>query len=549
MLNKTVTFVSLLCLAAFSISPVNADIGDTQTFSDGGTPSITDGISRTACITDGWFSNPALDAGEDGVGDHAVTFDSNGQGFHFLTWFEYANSEDFVGDLYGAGVIGFRFRARHSGDGDTLVLRVFAFNFADARADAVLSNEAVNLSPADTTWQQYEISMQPEDLETRLVITNAFPEPGGPPRTIPEILSDVWQLGLRHDPTFSGPGTPAFTDTLIFFDDLQLIVDSDDDGIEDDLDNCPAVPNPSQSDIDADGAGDLCDVCPSDEADNCDEQGSAAAEVDNETGTSIQTPNGEMTLEIDPGDLGPGNDVTISITDAQPTDPSDDLSNGPDAALGTSLAAFDFGPNGLMFFDPITATFTVDVSGLNQAQRDNLDVYQLNDSTGMFEPLGAICIVTENPIDTFIANCSVQLLDFSVYALIAPQDNDNDGVFDNFQGVVDQCPDEDASGLDADQSGCIDSFKEFRQLIKELKKQNELHVRLMNRLNYVATRGQFYEKKGRICDAIQATELMKEKIEAKRGVQVSDSIADLLVTYTNNIATVLVASSGGTNCL
>jgi hypothetical protein len=39
-------------------------------------------------------------------------------------------------------------------------------------------------------------------------------------------------------------------------------LDQDDDGIRDGLDNCPADSNSGQSDIDGDGAGDVCDVCP-----------------------------------------------------------------------------------------------------------------------------------------------------------------------------------------------------------------------------------------------------------------------------------------------
>jgi len=41
-------------------------------------------------------------------------------------------------------------------------------------------------------------------------------------------------------------------------------VDSDSDGINDDLDNCPGEDNPGQEDGDGDGLGDVCDNCPDD---------------------------------------------------------------------------------------------------------------------------------------------------------------------------------------------------------------------------------------------------------------------------------------------
>jgi uncharacterized membrane protein len=45
-------------------------------------------------------------------------------------------------------------------------------------------------------------------------------------------------------------------------------------------DNCPAVPNPDQQDLDGDGRGDACDVCPRDRFDDADHDG-VCADLDN----------------------------------------------------------------------------------------------------------------------------------------------------------------------------------------------------------------------------------------------------------------------------
>ncbi|MFZ5798459.1 MAG: thrombospondin type 3 repeat-containing protein, partial [Thermodesulfobacteriota bacterium] len=62
------------------------------------------------------------------------------------------------------------------------------------------------------------------------------------------------------------PGTKTFVDPT-------PIIDSDNDGLADPDDNCPAIANADQKDSDGDGIGDICDPCPLDPANDIDSDG------------------------------------------------------------------------------------------------------------------------------------------------------------------------------------------------------------------------------------------------------------------------------------
>ncbi len=259
-------------------------------------------------------------------------------------------------------------------------------------------------------------------------------------------------LGLKSDGSIVGwgdnyygkfsipaPNTGFIAVAAGSYHSLGLKKDSDSDRVPDVSDNCPKVANRMQSNVDADTKGDLCDPCPALASDICNTAGSAAKEFSPVTGGVLQTPDAALSLAIDPGDVG--GDVTISVTEMRVESPAVDILFGSGTGLGSTIAVYNFEPDGQTFNGPVTLTIAQDVSERTPAQRARLTLYFFDAPTQLFVPIpGKMCAVVENPVGVFTATCTAEITHFSTYAMVAPLDTDGDGVFDSFDGMVDNCP-------------------------------------------------------------------------------------------------------------
>jgi len=100
-----------------------------------------------------------------------------------------------------------------------------------------------------------------------LFVNNDLSDGGGAYNTemdgftvVMEVQADVNPNQTNHIKLAVADAGDQVYDSFIFMSSLGLgDADSDDDGIPDDDDNCPFVPNPNQEDSDGDGVGDACD--------------------------------------------------------------------------------------------------------------------------------------------------------------------------------------------------------------------------------------------------------------------------------------------------
>lgn len=169
--------------------------------------------------------------------------------------------------------------------------------------------------------------------------------------------------------------------------------DADNDGLSDDVDNCPQTPNPEQQDGDQDGVGDACDNCPSTaNADQADSDGDGQ-------GDACQAATQTLTLT---SVAGSGQVISDPVGIVCPGDCTQDYAQG----LLVTLTAqpdpgviFD-GWNGACAGTRVTCTLTMDQAHNVQAQFRVLDevrqvVEYLGSEDGQLDLTGSVGTATQ----------------------------------------------------------------------------------------------------------------------------------------------------------
>lgn len=141
---------------------------------------------------------------------------------------------------------------------------------------------------------------------------------------------------------------------------------------------------------------------------------------------------------------------------------------------------------------------------------------------------------------------------------VCDPDDDNDGLTDEQEAVLgtdplnpdtdgdtvgdasDSCPLEDATGLDADRNGCIDSVTGLPDVLDTLVDEGVVDAQIAHALLTKIESAQATLTRDNICTAINQIGAFQNQVNAQRGNKISDESADLLIAYANNIITVLL---------
>jgi len=110
---------------------------------------------------------------------------------------------------------------------------------------------------------------------------------------------------------------------------------------------------------------------------------------------------------------------------------------------------------------------------------------------------------------------------------------------DNFDGQVDLCPSQDATGFDVDDDGCIDSFSGLTDLVTKLVAEEVISEQMKNSLLSKIGNAESSMERDKICTAVNELNALENQTEAQRGKKISDEAADQVVAYSNSVSAYL----------
>ena len=124
-----------------------------------------------------------------------------------------------------------------------------------------------------TGWQHIAVVVEETSSGTQSLVTvYKDGQEINPTLALNDVMGDItgkpWTIGQEWDGQMRSDFLTGQIDDIRFYNtaltkqQIQIIMipnDEDEDGIADDIDNCPSVYNPSQLDLDGDGEGDMCD--------------------------------------------------------------------------------------------------------------------------------------------------------------------------------------------------------------------------------------------------------------------------------------------------